>query len=483
MARRVDARTLYDLCGHDPDGLADYQVVEAVLGLGALARWWLRDGVLARAAAALRDPARAGFWGTRPALPATRGGCWAVFANENPGELRLLRDAFLLPLRWQADAEYSPLLPPELAAVARQVEGKLRAERVSGLAGRRWGLRLACEGDHDARDLSGLPLPAASAAAALAAGLVVAAGGGKPDPTVCGSGVWSDAGGVGDVDHLKAKLRAAADFGVRRFFVPQGMAGAARGAVAGWTEGVEIGALTQNETRLTAAAARYAAALFARPGLADPFDTRRDYYRTQWLVDRDGARSAYLDLLLADVARQCRAEALGQAGFAGVDHLVTIVSYNWEQVPQGLRVFRPRRCLLLYTADLADECQEVLGRLAPGPHAEPPDGLDLPVRLPPTFPGEEETTCLLSVRSFRGGEDMAADLDAQVRRFAGPRQARLLFDLTPGTKEMSIELITAVAGPHDLLTYARHKTEEGNFVVPGSQRYVERRPAGPGRRP
>src|SRR5205823_11511306 len=68
--------------------------------LPILARWWLRDEMLARVPHGLPDRRNAAYWSARPELPSVRGGCWVVFANENPRELALLREALVLPLCW-----------------------------------------------------------------------------------------------------------------------------------------------------------------------------------------------------------------------------------------------------------------------------------------------------------------------------------------------------------------------------------------------
>src|SRR5262249_15477581 len=82
----VDWTPRYRHCRYPAGEVSDYLASEAALRLGPLARWWLRDEVLARVPAGLPDRRNAAYWSARPELPSVRCGCWAVFAVENPRE-------------------------------------------------------------------------------------------------------------------------------------------------------------------------------------------------------------------------------------------------------------------------------------------------------------------------------------------------------------------------------------------------------------
>jgi len=153
-------------------------------------------------------------------------------------------------------------------------------------------------------------------------------------------------------------------------------------------------------------------------------------------------------MLLPEIVADCRAR-LAQRGWTRSPGLmVTIVSHQWELVVQGALVFRPPRCLVLSTQDMEAEKDKALAELRG--------------RLPSCEPVD---------RRFTEGKVMAGRVQDLLEECCGSMAAgELLFDLTPGNKEMSLDLATAVAQPGNWLTHARHKMDAG-YVIPGSQRY------------
>src|SRR5260370_42471826 len=101
--------SLIDHCATPLEQVGAGEACSLMRKFGPVARWWLRPEVLQRAAD--HQPAFRSST-VRPALPNSLGSCWIIFARMK--NLPLLRPAFLLPLRWQADTEHDRGLPPPL---------------------------------------------------------------------------------------------------------------------------------------------------------------------------------------------------------------------------------------------------------------------------------------------------------------------------------------------------------------------------------
>lgn len=209
MARRLTLDRLLVVC----DGVLEpARAEEAVEALGWLSPWWLRPEVID--AACQEQPVYAAYR-RHPALPCQPGGCWALLVN--PRRLKLLRDAFVLPLIWREGRCDDPCLPGPL----RDLAGQVRRQLGEGFAG--WRLSLPLPRDEEAIDLSPLDdgaFGASSAWASLAGGLVLARDGLTSDTTVWASAAWDQAYGIGRVEGLQAKLEHAAERGAKHVFVP-----------------------------------------------------------------------------------------------------------------------------------------------------------------------------------------------------------------------------------------------------------------------
>src|SRR6266508_2692670 len=203
---RNTLRTL-ELCETDPRDLKPGHLAELVWRFGSLTSWWLHPRLLERV------ENEVGLRLARPRLPASHGSCWIVFAQQPPKRWPALRDAFVLPLQWQPNTPHSRRLPPKLAGLVKSVASQLDVGN--------WGLDLSPVLNPAHLDLSAIDefLEVRSGWVSLAGGLLVATGGGKPDPAVWATGGWNE-GGICRVD-LGEKLGLAAEFGVRQFFVPE----------------------------------------------------------------------------------------------------------------------------------------------------------------------------------------------------------------------------------------------------------------------
>jgi hypothetical protein len=480
--RRLDTPALHRICSTALADLTPERARDVEDEMGWLGRWWLEPEVLRRAATGRGYPERAKDYARHPELPTGRGACWVLFANEDAGELKLLRKAFLLPLRWAPGERHDPRLPKPLLDRADRVLGAVLRGTAAGTAGASWGLRFGVEKE-PAPDLSGLDFLPPSAWAALAAGLLLALDEAGPNPRVWATGAWAEpGGGIVRIDFLKPKLRLGMACGAEAVFVPESQVEEAATAVQQIAaeleadpEGLrllheeaprsapkvgvprpEIGRLREGTARPRAALDEYLARLFQRPLLTDPPATRRAWYRL--LVERGdaaAARSWFVDALLLEIASECRRHLVGQCGDGLPTDLVTIASDSWELVPLMVEIVRPRRCLALYTDNKVEERDRAL-------------------QATRRLLDERRGGCDLIPREFKEKGDLFEPFAEEVRKFAaGGEPGALALDLTPGTKEMSLALQFAAAQPQNRLLYIRHQ-RQGSLVVPGSQRLLVR---------
>jgi hypothetical protein len=442
MTRRVDMGRVLELCRSSPDRLTPGHAVELVAALGGLARWWLCDAALARAAE--EYPQLAPRLEDGPCLPTAPGSCWVVYANQDPSAWPLLRPAFLLPLRWSEGQPHSSQLPRPLADLAGRVARSL------GLP--TWGLHLSEQDGIDRLDLVGVAFDSESGWAPLAGGLILAGEGARPRPEVWATGRWDRWGGVAAVGGLEAKLRLAAAWGVREFFVPAEQAGAAAQVLGG--QACRVSPLASGLRSPREALRDYLASLDAPPDEAAPLAARRDYYLRQ-PPHLPRTQGYYATHLLPEVAGRLRAQARAWAAWSPT-HLVTVVSGSPELVLLGARAVGARRCLLLHTAEFAAEAERLAALLGGG--------------------GVEAVPGL-----FADDDGMLPTMRGLVGAFAaGVADGDLVFDLTPGTKLMTLTLerVARQDRPRSWLVYVRHDFDKARRKnVPGTER-LERWPAG-----
>lgn len=450
MIKRLDQPTLQRLCAQPQTA---YHLSEVAVELGGLARWWLKDAV--RELAAREEPWRSGGaeWLTvRPRLPDTSGSCWVLFALENPGQFPLLRPAFLLPLVWKPASAHSPQLPRGLQALAAEVIGDLRGR--SRHTDGHWGLRLADSDGIDQLDLSGLDFACDSGKATLVGGLIGAVDGGRPDPQVWATGGWGSGRDPTAVGGLQAKLQLARQWNVRELFVPKPIAPEAQAWCAQHRSALKIGSLDLGAASIDDALKDYLASLDIQPPLdAEAISEElRDWYLRQWERRRARALAFYREQLLPRISRHCRGRIQqecrrrpGKTPSLELTHLVTIASDNPELIPLVADALQVQHCLILYTADkqtLMEAAKTALDQLGYS---------------------SEET-------QFEADGDLSRQFGQAVSCFAaGTSRERVVFDLTPGTKLMSLTLAYQVAQESSWLHYLRHD-RRGTAVCPGTER-------------
>jgi hypothetical protein len=445
----ITAATLREVCSPPLEGLQPRQAFRACRSLGRLARWWLRPEVLRLAQR--HDPSYPEWTNPeRPPLPEKLGDCSVIFRTK--AGLPLFRPAFLMPLCWQPAPDHSPLLPPELIALAEQVVADVRQElgRSSD-----WGLYPADGLDLERNPVGeGLGLPCESGWAALAAGLIARAEGLLPSGRVWASGAWNRYG-LADIDGLEAKLELAVEWEAADFFVPVWLRGKARE----WVEGhaparLRIGALAAPvEPKPRRALNEYLARFTAQPPIPqagspqeeDQFQGCRHYFLHQPAFT-DSTRAFYWSHLLPGIIRRLREKVRQDRPGLCVTHFATVVSPSHELAVLAPLAVGAKSCLLLHTPDermtgLAEECRQYLA------------GEAVDCRLQPIDPGDKMEG------SFRRGVD-------EFTRGVPPE--RVILDLKPGTKKMTYAQ-SRVARPGNWLFNLEAKFLDDRRTDPGTE--------------
>jgi hypothetical protein len=450
MTTRLDGPALGQACGASLASLSAAQAARCVGALGWLAPWLLLPEVLEKAAA--HQPAYRRYC-DRPRLPAAPGGCWVMFAR--PADLPLLRPAFVLPVCWRHGRDHDPCLPGPLRTLARFVH-----DQVVGTAGDRWGLFLAVPEGEEPRDLSGLDgdaVGADSGWAALAGGLCLGRDDLSPDPEVWATAAWDAQFGVGRVDPrgVGAKLTLAAEWGVRRLFLPaQNQPELAEWKKEGGRLEVELLAPVARSPHALRLLAAYTEQLGISPTVEAPLRVRHAYYSR---LGRSRADGFYWTHFLAEAIERCRGRLRQDHPDCQPTHLVTVVGNQAPVVGMAPAVLEVQRCLLLYEEKKQEDWFKRIEK------------------------NRDDVSALLGQRGtevesvgVRLGERVAEleKITAAVVRFAaGVAPGQLAFDLTPGYKSLSLEL-EAAAPPGSWLLYCRHKqTGADNRVEPGTERY------------
>jgi hypothetical protein len=312
----------------------------------------------------------------------------------------------------------------------------------------RWGLRLGPEvGEQSFTDLF---VECASGWASLAAGLLVASGGGRPNPKVWASGSWDWRDGIRRVDHLTEKIQLAAELGAERFFVPDSQIQEAEQVAQGI--GLHIGRLVSAKRDPRAALDDYLWSLEAPPRLSsdpDNFDRCKAYYLRPRIESRRELDEYYQSQLLPRIVRNLRGQVQTEWPAWNPTRLVTIVSGSPDLVRMSALALGVRHCLLLHTTD-ADQ-----SRLA--------HGLKLELE-------RHGVRCLLG--PFRVDEHIEQEMNRQLAPFLhGANPSEVVIDLTPGTKQMTVTL-ARLAIPGNWLVYLSHRFAVDRRAEPGSERFV-----------
>ncbi|MCX7700220.1 MAG: hypothetical protein N2039_05035 [Gemmataceae bacterium] len=297
------------------------------------------------------------------------------------------------------------------------------------------------------REIPELKLDASSGWAALAAGLLVAAEGGRLDTGVWASARWDH--GIQPVADLDRKLALARDFGVHTFFVPGSQLLEAERLAQQLQATIKVKPLLDGELNPRKALKPYLQHLKVRPTLEDSQEDRRGYFLSPDL-DAGEASDYYRQYLLPDIIQRCRADDSLKT-LPAPDALITIASDNPDLVILGIEVHRPRRCLVLYTTDKANATASARQAAK-----------------------ENSVGCQVYEQSFNDLEDLRANMSETIARFiAHHKPESILFDLTPGPKDISFSLMLDVAPSKSMFYYLKHQIEQSvRRVVPFSEKPI-----------
>ena len=440
---RIDARLLDKNCAASPEELSPAQSFRIAAAFGELAPWWLDTAVCTQAA---RGAAERGFpnfswYLPRNALPVLpEGTCVLLLRGGKPS----LRPAFVMPVQWIPNAGNGANLPQALCDIADRVRHWCQDDRK--VSHQRWGLHLhPCLGGEAALDLTGLPFTFESAGASLAAGLLLRTYGGFPDNSVWATGVLAPGGGVGAVDDdgLAEKAALARDWNATKLFVPPGQA---RAAARPGLEVVEF----SRETSPWGALREYLVQLRLPPGKDDhtPEGLQMRKLHHLYLLQAgrgDLARSFYRENLFPSIIRRCRHWLDEQEWANRPRFLVSIASDNPELVALTAAVLQPEKCLVFWTKDKERHLEAAMELLEQHAKSVQP----IPVE-------------------FENNLEMGAFFTKAVEReFLGAKSDDLAFDLTPGSKLMSLTLSYTVAPAHSWLVYLRHEFYSSELVSRG----------------
>lgn len=453
-----------------------------------LLRWCLNGRVLRMIHWHLRrdleDPVSANAW-RYPRWNVEIGSCGVLFANDNLAEYPLLDEAFFLPFQWRKHELDSTRLPAAFRQLAREVARHVAAED-ERVVPEQWGLSLASQGGLDQIDLSDWTIKVdevQSAWSSLAVGLWMAVNDRRPDEWIWSTGKWTAKSGKWSVSSrtLSAKVRAARRYGRRfaranptrsmRLFVPGRpqldlataavrrpmLVESARNELTtrlgleklSPAVDLQIESLRDESPEKDRTTARLR--IGVRPVMqamdAPPDQTAHLTVRGQYYLDTVSPKKAadyYKSVILRDIVpyvRQPLDEIPELTGWRP-DTLVTVVSGSPELVMLAVRVFLPRRCLLVYTPS-DQEMARKFGELRAWISRQ-------------TRSDDEAREPFVQVDEVRvqDNSSLAATLSRDLRqRLAADSPSSVLFDLTPGKRIMSLGLADAAAPGNRLLCW------------------------------
>ncbi|GBD36763.1 hypothetical protein HRbin36_01891 [bacterium HR36] len=431
-----------DLLGTPPTEIKPGQWLELFTFFGNLAPLWFCEQ-----AVRLME-AEANWHFSSPQLPQDRGSCWIVMALHAPDKYPVLRPAFVLPLQWQRREDKDPRLPPKLQALADTVRTEL-AINFKQAEYRQWNLFLhpnfapsADQPDFSAWDDQ---LSFESGWVALAGGLYLAQNDGQPDEHVWVSARWDSKNGIRRVGHLPEKLALARKFGVRRFYIPNEQ----DNEVPSEYQDI-VCKLRQASSNLPDVLSEYLSSLDVRPACS-PQDEESFQRCVSWYMRQlrpSEHFEYYCECLLPYLS--CKLRNQWQTNYPACQPqvLVTVLSQSWNLALLVPRVFAVTKCVFLYTphdriiATSVDTVRNLLRRFTDISDAR-------------WLPFHDETM----VATFR---------QLEVWQECPPE--KLLVDITPGKKPMSLHLFSA-APMGSWILYVDSKQTNGR-PVPGSEKLV-----------
>lgn len=415
---------------------------ELILCMGPLAGWLLRPEILAlgRQDTTIDQQTR-DRWKPNTVLDREPGGCWVVFFHNGNGHSEVFRPAFVLPFRWQKDKAHSCLLPQGVRDIADQILHDLNPFLPEEQ--KQWGLQPgAAISDCD---LSTMSLSCRSGWAPLAAGLLLAAEGQSTSQEIWATGRWNN--GVDTVDGLKEKIELAQEYGAKSIFVPPKQKDEAEQVLRqnpAWTIKIEA---FDAKNSYRDALKPYLFKLKIRPDRDDDVEIQTQYYLSPDL-DEISAKDFYLDILLPKISEECKKKTVGDYP-SDLRALVTIFSDSPELVGLAIDVFRPERCLALGTKDKHEEFKKIIDQ---------------------TKNRCEQNNRDLVDHWFHDLDELRDKTKEVVQQFISQfKPEQILFDLTPGPKDISLGFLLEIAPPGSYFCYFQHRMKpKTRRVIPFS---------------
>ncbi len=269
------------------------------------------------------------------------------------------------------------------------------------------------------------------------------------------TGEWSPESGVLPVKGIPQKVELAVELGAERLLVPELNREEAERKRAELGAELKIVSLSCRHRDLREVL-RACKDLFPPAPRADapPQEHQKYFDRLISSGQYEKARAYYQRVVMPRVAAALREQWLQQTGQQSADTLVTIASGNAASAFYSVVATQPDRVLLLYTQNMrqkAEEIRDLVARFSRGLIARSPRWVfcefDSPDRL---------------VEAQQGLRD---------QWLSNVPEGQVVVDLTPGTKEMTIEMYVSVRRPGDRAVYIRHRSKEG-MAVPFTEKLV-----------
>ncbi len=430
---------LRELVHKDPTELPIGKLFQIHRAFGPWARWVLAPEALERIDESFGQS-------RQPDVAETTGEGRTAILFVLLSQVPLLRSAFALPVAWQQEPVAASRVLPLGDEVSRSLE-------VSG-----WRLT-APEGvspavvklmtDPNLVSWNSGWVPAAIALLDVADSLM------EPPPRSLATGRWSDDSGILPVSGIEKKVRVAAELGAKVLFIPELDYEQAEQAVPPEHPDLKIVPLKCRSRDFRAVLLSCEEFVPPAPSADSSEDEHRRYIeRLIELGQLKRAQAHYEQLVMPRVARILRKAWLEETQQQSVHTLVTIASDSTATAFYSIVATQPQRVLLLHTPDMAENAAKIrahVERFANELFERVPEWQVL------SFGSPDEL--LESLKGLREG--WLRNLDP----------GDVVADLTPGTKEMSIQMYISVPQRGDRAVYVRHQPGKG-MAIPFTEKLV-----------
>ncbi|GIW93951.1 MAG: hypothetical protein KatS3mg110_1992 [Pirellulaceae bacterium] len=410
-------------------------VLSVVEHFGDWAPWVLKPELIA--------VARAFHPLTEPSLQQLQrvGTCGVLFICTTPHSA--LQRAFFLPLQWVPKSAAHP------ASCPLDLHGKKVADvlRVDGFVLRPFGqvgaaaVELVCQPEITSWDSAWLP---------LALGLLSAQAGRPLNTGTLAAGAWSQDQGLTQVGNIEEKTELAIQLRAHRLLIPEGNECEARKVLGRHGGSLKLVPLGSGQVDFRELMRPVVTELLLEPAWEAAEQELQGYYSALRSHGKpDDADRWYERVLVPRIAVRLREQWLAkkQSGAEG-EILVTVLSHSPSASFLAMAVVWPKRCFLLYTKDLARYLARLEEMLAWHRELLPPD---FELRRLETA---SQDALLELIGRFR--EETLADVPG----------GRVVVDLTPGTKEMTLALFAEATRPSDYALYIRSQQDPARKPIP-----------------